>query len=363
MNTKKICIVCPYPEGVAPSQRLKYEQYLPYFRSNLWQVEIHSFQSLKLWNIVYKKGNLIHKILYTFLGYINRIKLLFRLRQFDVVYIHLWVTPFGFAFFEWLYCLVAKKVVFDIDDLVFIENTSAANYWLSKLKGKNKPIYLMKKAHHVITTTPFLVEFCKQYNANVTAIPPSLDGEIIFLNKKQKQNNRITIGWSGSHSTIKYLELVESSIQTIAKKYDIEFLVFGVEKYHLDGVHTICIPWSAEMENKVFNQIDIAIFPLYEDLWSKGKYGGKMIQYLAAGLPMIISDANEIISSVIQNEHNGMIVKNKNTDWELAFEKLITSSELREKLAINARAKFENLFSIEANKNTYLNILNAVLEI
>jgi len=362
LNPKKICIVCPYPEGVAPSQRLKYEQYSPYFKKNHWQVEIHSFQSLKLWNIVYKKGNLIHKILYTFLGYINRIKLLFSLRQFDVVYIHLWVTPFGFAFFEWLYCLIAKKVVFDIDDLVFIDNTSTANSWISKLKGKNKPIYLMKKANHVITTTPYLVEFCKKYNANVTAIPPSLDGEIIFPNKKQKQHNQIIIGWSGSHSTIKYLELVEAPIQNIGKKYDIDFLVFGVEKYQLNGVKIICIPWNAQIENDVFNQMDIAIFPLHEDLWSKGKYGGKMIQYLAAGLPMIISDANEIISSVIQNEHDGIVVKNKNTDWELAFEKLITSSELREKLSKNARTKFNNIFSIEANKNTYLNILNSVSE-
>ena len=60
---KKILILCPYPENVAAGQRLKYEQYFQLFRENNFDVDVSSFINIRLWDIVYKRGNLIKKIL------------------------------------------------------------------------------------------------------------------------------------------------------------------------------------------------------------------------------------------------------------------------------------------------------------
>ena len=117
MNSKKILFVCPYPENVAPSQRLKFEQYYQYFRSSGYEVETSSFINQSFWKIIYKKGGFFKKVWYTLSGYFSRLKDLLRLRKYDVVYVHLWVTPFGPPFFEWLFRKMAKNMVYDIDDL------------------------------------------------------------------------------------------------------------------------------------------------------------------------------------------------------------------------------------------------------
>ena len=55
--------------GVAPSQRLKYEQYFDAFREEGFEINVQPFVSKKLWSIIYKKGNFIGKLLQTLLGY------------------------------------------------------------------------------------------------------------------------------------------------------------------------------------------------------------------------------------------------------------------------------------------------------
>ena len=56
---KKILIVCPYPYDTAPSQRLKYEQYLDYLKKNGYEFEISSFFNYKTFRILYLKGLII----------------------------------------------------------------------------------------------------------------------------------------------------------------------------------------------------------------------------------------------------------------------------------------------------------------
>ncbi|MFZ9388915.1 MAG: hypothetical protein ACO25B_13670, partial [Chitinophagaceae bacterium] len=149
MNKKglNVLFVVPYPEHVAPSQRLKFEQYYSHFREAGIRVTHRSFLSLACWKVVYRRGHLLAKLFYVLAGYLLRIRDLFRLRKYDLVYVHLWVTPFGFPFFEWLYRKRARAIVYDIDDLVYLaEAKSSVNRIASLLKGRRKPIYLMKKS-------------------------------------------------------------------------------------------------------------------------------------------------------------------------------------------------------------------------
>ncbi len=118
------------------------------------------------WNIVYKEGFLFKKIALTLYGYCLRFRDLITWYKYDGVYVFLWTTPFGLPIFEWLFCLLNKKIIYDIDDMVFLGHSSSANKFVEKLKGKNKMIYLMKKAKHVIVCTPKLHDFVSQYNSN-----------------------------------------------------------------------------------------------------------------------------------------------------------------------------------------------------
>src|SRR5689334_14533541 len=118
--TKKILVICPYPENVAPSQRLKFEQYYPHFREAGYKVDASPFISKGFFSIIYKKGYFFQKAYYTLQGYLRRTRDLFRLHRYDVIYLHLWATPFGPAFFEWMIRKLSRRLVYDIDDLVYL---------------------------------------------------------------------------------------------------------------------------------------------------------------------------------------------------------------------------------------------------
>ena len=92
---KKILILCPYPENVAAGQRLKYEQYFDNWRQNNYEVTVSSFMDYSLLIIIYKKGLYFRKFIFIIKGYFNRIKIIKKIKNYDLVYVFMWVTPFG----------------------------------------------------------------------------------------------------------------------------------------------------------------------------------------------------------------------------------------------------------------------------
>ena len=361
MKTKKILFLSPYPIDKAPSQRLKYEQYYKHIEEGGFNIKTSSFVSLRFWKIIYKKGNILLKIVYTILGYLRRTLDLFTLRKYDVVYIHLWVTPFGFPIYEWLVRLIAKKVVYDIDDMVFLGHSSEANQLLKGLKGKKKMIYLMKTADHVITCTPTLDNFVRQYNTKTTDISSTINTDLYTL-KKHEEKQTITLGWSGSHSTSKYVKLLEPVFEILLKKgYNFDVLVIGDAQFYFQNkaIKLNAIPWSLNTEVEDLKKIDIGLYPLPNEQWVLGKSGLKALQYMALGIPSIATNIGAN-SRIIQHLKNGFLVNNKE-QWIEAIEFLIQNTEERIKIGNKARETVIHKFSINANARTYLAILEGVL--
>ena len=74
---KRILILCPFPEGEAAGQRLKYEQYFSSWKDEGYNIDISSFSDQSLWKVLYKEGNLGKKIFGAIKGYLRRAKDLF----------------------------------------------------------------------------------------------------------------------------------------------------------------------------------------------------------------------------------------------------------------------------------------------
>ena len=51
--SKTIFFLVPYPKGEAPSQRFRFEQYLPFLEEQGYSIEIHSFYTYKTWQSLY----------------------------------------------------------------------------------------------------------------------------------------------------------------------------------------------------------------------------------------------------------------------------------------------------------------------
>ena len=108
MSQKRILFILPYPLSTVPGQRLKFEQYFDFMQSQGYLIEVDCFIGKPLYKIMYKKGKVVEKVWRTLFACIKRFWLLRKIKNYDVIYLFLWGTPYGPAFFE--YFLYKSKV-------------------------------------------------------------------------------------------------------------------------------------------------------------------------------------------------------------------------------------------------------------
>ncbi len=351
----------PYPRDKAPSQRLKFEQYYSHFEEAGFEVHTSSFVGETFWKVIYQKGHWIHKFFYTCAGYFKRMKDIFRLAEYDVVYVHLWVTPFGIPFFEWLICRLSRRVIYDIDDLVYLaESKSAVNKLIAGIKGKGKPIYLMKNADHVITCTPYLDQFVRQYNLQTTDISSTINTEKYHPKSDYSIVNRpVILGWSGSHSTSKYLYLLEPVFRKLQQEgIAFRLLIMGDADFKIEGIATEALSWEDSYETEVIGRFDIGLYPLPDEQWVYGKSGLKALQYMAAGVPTIATAIGTNFR-IMEHGKTGFLAKEEK-DWLKYIKLLIIDGQLRQRMGAAGASMVEEKFSIHANKDTYLHIVQQV---
>ena len=358
MVKKKILVICPFPYDVAAGQRLKYEQYFQNWKEEGYDVEMSSFMSLDMWDVVYTKGNLAKKILGTLGGYYKRIKYLFSLSHFDLVYIFMWVTPFGSSLFERLYRFFSEKVIFDIEDNAMIDHSNSLNPVMSFLRGTSKIKFLVTKADQVITSSPFLNDICMDLNLNksCTYISSSVDTKRFIPSNKYINNKVITVGWTGTFSSIEYLDQLREVFTKLASRVRFKLIIIGNFQYDLPGVDLEVIQWSKESEIVDLNLIDIGVYPLPQNDWIMGKSGLKAIQYMALGLPTVATNIGTT-PRIITHMRNGWLVST-DEEWLAALENLILNPGLRKSLGEAARAKVLQNYSNQIIKQSYLSILN-----
>lgn len=358
-KTKRILFVVPYPYDKAPSQRLKFEQYYPQFREAGYEVEWSSFYDEEAWRVIYKPGHVLGKIGAMLRGYLRRTRDLFRLRKYDVVYTHLWITPVGPAVFEWLFGkLAGKKMIYDIDDLIFLKNASHITGWKQILKGRKKPIVLMKAAQHVITCTPYLDEFVRQYNPHTTDISSTIDTDRYQPVNPYSNDRKLTLGWSGSHSTAAYLHLLTDILQQLHKEQPFRLLVMGDKNFRMEGVEVEALAWSAADEIPILQQMDIGLYPLPDEQWVLGKSGLKALQYMSLGIPTVAT-ALGANYRIIEDGVSGFLVKTPE-EWKAKLRLLMRDPELRARIGAAARQKVEEYYSIKSTAPIYIAVLNSV---
>jgi L-malate glycosyltransferase len=359
MKSKRILFICPYPENVAPSQRLKFEQYYEYFRESGYMVDTSAFISYEFWKIIYKKGNFFKKALFTFKGYFNRVKDLIGIKRYDLVYIHLWVTPFGPPLFEWLFNKFSRKIIYDIDDLIYLGHIKSRSHSIvSFIKGRSKPLFLMKHADHVITCTPYLDQFVKKINTNTTDISSTINTSLYKPKLDYSIKDQIIIGWSGSHSTSKYLHLLDDVLIDLSLTCNFKLVVMGDSSFKIDGVNVEAIPWKEEYEIDVIKTFDIGVYPLPDEEWVLGKSGLKALQYMALGIPTVATAIGTIFR-IIKHSENGFLAKDA-IEWKFALQSLIVNEELRKKIGVNGSLTVEENYSVNNTKSIYLSILNSI---
>ncbi len=353
---KKILFIAPYPTGKAPSQRFRYEQYLSFLEAHDFTFVIAPYLKQSTWEILYKEGRFIKKTFAILGAWFKRWFLLFSIKQYDIIFIHREVKPMGFPVLEWLICKLGKKVVYDFDDAIWLKNYSESNKAVSSLKRYSNVKKLCQWADVVSCGNDYLGNYAKQWNANVVINPTTIDTENYHNKMAQHNNEKPIIGWTGSHSTIRYLYAIYPIIEELEKQHEFEFRVISDLPPKSGPKSLNFIKWSKENEIAVLSQIDIGIMPLEDDQWAKGKCGFKALQYMSLGIPAITSPVG-VNTSIIQHEKNGFL-SNTPDEWRSALEKLLTNKSNLLKMGQEARKTVEENYSVKANQSNFLHLFD-----
>lgn len=353
----KILFLTPYPHGQAPSQRFRFEQYLPALTAAGHTYRLVSFLSPATWVILYKPGRALAKAAGIAAGFGRRLGLLARVPAYDFVFIHREAAPLGPPVLEWLIAKVLrKKIIYDFDDAVWLPNTSEANRMAAGLKWHHKVASICRWAYKNSCGNTYLAAYARQFNPRSLVNPTTIDTEHLHNQvRDQAAPGRLVIGWTGTHSTLKYLDqLVPVLAQLEAEGLDLEFRVISNQPPALPLRSLVFVPWRKDTEIADLLAFHVGLMPLEDDLWAKGKCAFKALQYMALGIPALVSPVG-MNTEVVQNDHNGYVCTTA-ADWEMRLRQLLADSGLRQRLGVAARATVVAHYSVRANTANFLGL-------
>lgn len=355
----KILFLVPYPLEISPSQRFRFEQYLPLLSNRGFQFKVSTFLQKDKGEIFSMPGNTIRKFRILVPAFLRRVKDMCRAPFYDIVFIHREAAPVGPPVFEWfLKFVLDKPIIYDFDDAIWLTDKTDEGALVRLVKCRNKVKSICRWSYKISCSNEFLADYASRFNKRVTVLPTTID-TISVHNRKlyaiEKDRSKITIGWTGSHSTLKYLKALETTIAEIEEENPrVTFLVIADRKPTLSIPSWHFIPWNPHTEIQDLLNIDIGVMPLPDDDWVKGKSGFKCLQYLALNIPAVVSDVG-VNPKIIDHQKNGFLARNQN-EWKTSLLALIKDKDLRERLGEEGQKKIEKRYSVAANSPVFLSL-------
>lgn len=364
----KILILAPYPLDEAPSQRFRFEQFLKFMEEYELKWDFQPFVFAHDWKTLYQKGKTRDKIFATLNGFARRTRMLFFLRNYDFILIHREVTPFGPPLFEWFITkILKKKIIYDFDDAIWLPDKNESTTW-KWLKWRSKVKSICSWSYKVSVGNEYLADFARQYGDRVDVIPTVVDTVMHNpVSQKPKANlptqklwqagsQKPVIGWTGSHSTLFYLDVILPVLQQLEKDYEFTFLVIANKNPHLPLTNFQFINWKKETEIEDLAQIDIGVMPLEDSEWAKGKCGFKLIQYLAMEIPAVASPVG-VNPDIIKENETGFLASSPD-QWIEKLTSLLNNEKLRKRIGAQGRKLIITKYSVESQLDTFLQLFS-----
>ncbi|HEX9723805.1 MAG TPA: glycosyltransferase family 4 protein [Vicinamibacteria bacterium] len=340
----KILALVPSEKDVNPGQRFRIEQWEPLLKKRGVELTYAPFSFPALSRVLCQPGYRARKTSLMAAAFLRQTRSILRSRRFDLVYLFREASLIGPALIESLVALLRTPIVFDFDDAIFVPYKSPSNGYLSFLKFFGKTARVCKISRAVMAGNSYLAEYAKRYSDDVTIVPTTIDTDVYRPEVRHRtRNNLPVIGWTGSYSTIQYLLAVAPALARLAKQRPFRLVVVGNAAPEIPGVTIEFRKWRSSTEVEDLADIDAGIMPLPDDPWSRGKCGLKALQYMALGIPPVVSPVG--VNTEIVNDNVNGLVAGTEEEWIEKLRSLLTDPALRNRLGRAARQTVEERYS------------------
>ncbi len=255
----------------------------------------------------------------------------------------------------------AKSLVFEFDDVVMLKRTDEGAVRESPARERRFR-RIVRIADAVVTTNEYLGELARRAGApeeRVKVFQSVIDLSRWPPRRREADRERVTIGWMGTPSNLPSMEIIRTPLVRLCRRFEgLEVRVVCEEPLSMEDVRLVNRPYAAGTEAEEVAGFDIAVAPLVEDPWTRGKVSTKVLAYFASALPVVASDvgANRLY---IRDGDNGFLAGTLG-DWEDRLARLVEDPGLRSAVGARARESAERDYSIESMVPRYLELFESL---
>jgi glycosyltransferase involved in cell wall biosynthesis len=339
-----VLVLAPYRFDTAPGQRFRIEQWMPKLQALGARFHFAPFMSEELSAILYQRGHALKKVRAMIGDLVRRVVQAVRSRRFDVVFLHREAALIGPPLIERLIAALSVPIVYEFDDAVYVPYVSPANRYMSLLKfPAQKTDRLCRLAAHVIVGNDVLRDYAIARNANVTIVPTTIDTDKYTQSCAYEPDGELVIGWSGSYSSVQYLDALKPALSRLRRTHRFSVEVIGATSFTMDDVEVRSRAWHSASEVEDLKRIHVGVMPLPDEDWARGKCALKALQYMALGIPTVVSPVGANCE-VIRHDVDGLYAATTD-EWVARLAALLDDAALRRRLGEAGRRRVVEKYS------------------
>jgi len=228
--------------------------------------------------------------------------------------------------------LTRRPRLVDIDDAIHL------------LRGGKAAHHLARLADLVIVGNRYLAEIWRRWTAAVVVLPTAVDtGHYLPAPPPE----RPLLGWIGTAGNLRYLERIAPALEAVLHRFpDAEIAVCSDRPPDLGRLPVRYVPWSEAVEAPFLASLAIGLMPLDDGEWERGKCGFKMLQYMAAGRPCVVSPVG--INRDILAEGAIGLPASTTAEWVAALCELLADRDAAQRLGAAGRELAVSRYSVAA---------------
>ena len=280
---------------------------------------------------------------------------------YDIVWIQKEFLPNMPYVVESFFLKSAKALILDLDDAEFLKyQKGIRKFFLNK-----KYSSIAKSFNSVVVGNDYLSERIQSWGGSTILIPSVIDYheyQNVGINTETVcVDSKFVIGWIGSPSTEKYIDMLVPVVEKFAASIDasVEFHLIGASKgMQKKSKHIRVFEWKKETEVSRLSRFDVGVMPLELSEWEKGKCSFKAIQCMAAGKPVVVSPT-QANCELVENKVNGFVAETPD-EWFKAFENLFYNNEVKVAMGQVNKKKIKDNFSVQSQVSRLNNLFSNV---
>lgn len=236
-------------------------------------------------------------------------------------------------------------LIFDFDDAVWLRDSYAPR-GLHSARRLRRFRRLIEACDVIIAGNAFLADQAARYTTEdrIHIIPTCVDPSRYPM-ATHYDGPDLKLAWIGSSSTLKGLEIFAPTLDAIGWHVRGSKLKLICDRFlTLERLPVECCVWSEAQEASELATSDVGISWLPDDDWSRGKCGLKVLQYMAAGLP-VVANRIGIHRELVRDGETGFLADSPD-EWIEAVRALATDPDLRARMGLAGRQRVEQDFSL-----------------